>query len=223
VEPSKPVLSNPALPAVAVKNSGSGQVNFQFNIKNATQVAISSEPTFTNVGWMTLQNPFTYTWPQGKNVSVLYIKFRSVDGGESQVFKVENLSTGQTNSNSISTTGSEPVVQQFADLIFTKVPSSNIFKRLQTIKFTYTYTNNSTTTQTIKVVRSFWVNNGKERKLSQVYGFRTIKPGKSFSVPVLQYLNKTLSDGNYSIRVEILDSKGKVVKARNSFDFEIKK
>jgi hypothetical protein len=220
VEPSKPVLSNLALPAVTVKSRGSGQASFEFNIKNATQVAISSEPTFANVGWMTLQNPFIYTWPQGKNISVLYIKFRSVDGGESQVFKVsaDNMNRKDTNSDFLHVGNSTPTSSA---VIFVKMPKSLVIKTPQIISFSYKFINNTTSTQKVKVVRTLWLKSAPEKRLGEVYGFRVVKAGKSFIVSTSQYLNKKIPPGNYYVRVEILDQNSSQVLASNSFDFKI--
>lgn len=60
-------------------------VNLQLLTSNAYQMAISNTPDFLNVAWETYNPAKAWTLTTGEGTKTIYVKFRSSNGGVSQV------------------------------------------------------------------------------------------------------------------------------------------
>lgn len=96
IPPSAPIVveeSTPGHPEIAksliVNNDAvyttSPDVALSLSAENASQMAINNSPDFTNISWEPYQTSKSWTLPQGDGEKTVYVKFRSPDGGVSQV------------------------------------------------------------------------------------------------------------------------------------------
>lgn len=73
-----------SLPSIFVSQSFSSSSKSNLEVRNAYQMAISNSPDFSNAIWETYDEKFKNSQEK------IYIKFRSIDGGVSDVYIIEN-------------------------------------------------------------------------------------------------------------------------------------
>jgi hypothetical protein len=94
------------------------------------------------------------------------------------------------------------IVDPNSDIKFTRLPRTAVFRPGASFPFTYCY--KSPATRSIKIVRSLY---DSQNNLvgTQVVGRRTVRSGQVFSLTPTQLLGRTLVQGNYQVRVQIVD------------------
>lgn len=94
------------------------------------------------------------------------------------------------------------------------------YKAGNTVKYVYSYKNETGKILKVKIVRQVVGANGSV--ISQVAGTRTLSKGQTFKFNATSALSSKLSVGTYTATVKVLDDKN-VVLAENGFDLIVKK
>ncbi|MFA5820255.1 MAG: hypothetical protein WC854_13390, partial [Bacteroidales bacterium] len=208
-------------------------ISLSLSATNAAQVAISEDPGFAGASWETYAPTKSFTLSGGFGVKTVYIKFRSVSGGVTSVYKVNvTLKQGYVAAPIVTAPAtSEPVMGTTATTQFElSSPTSKVvispvktlvYKPNSIVKYTYSYKNETTKTIKIKTVRQ--VVDAKGKAVTKVTGSASIAKGKIFKLNTSNTLNSKLADGVYTIKVQVLDFKtGKLID-ENSFSVTVKK
>ncbi|MCK4892209.1 MAG: hypothetical protein KAS78_06085, partial [Candidatus Pacebacteria bacterium] len=91
IAPTSPMIgSNSQAPSIKITQTNNKKT-LSFNIQNAYQMAISTTSDFKNVSWEPYNNEKALN--ADLNATKLYIKFRSITGGETEVIEKEIINT----------------------------------------------------------------------------------------------------------------------------------
>ncbi len=231
---SAPSVSS-AVSAATVSAGGqttSQNITLNLSATNATQVAISEDPGFAGASWDTYAPTKPFTLSKGAGEKTIYVKFRSASGGVTSAYKVNvTLKDGYIAAPVATATNvATPVSIVTAPHFEVANPDSKVvivplktlvYKPNSTLKYTYSYKNETTKTAKVKVVRQVLDANGKA--VAKATGSTSIAKGKTFKTNVTNVLNSKLADGTYTVKVQIMDFKTGKLLEENSFDIAVKK
>lgn len=226
-----PASTLPTVGANPVSISGSvvsgNIVTLNFSATNAALVAISEDPNFTGVSWQTYSSSKSYTLSSGSGAKKIYVKFRSADGGTTDVYTLNTILSGV---GSVVTTPATTVVALTAELgvvinpgstvAITKLPAASMQPGVA-LKYNYQYKNKSAKSLSVKIVRQMIDTKGKVVKTTTAY--QTIKAGATFKGAVSETISKTTKPGNYTVKVKMYNSKTNKLVDENSFKVEVEK
>jgi len=201
---------------------GINNIVLNFSVQNATQVAISDNPSFVGSSWQTYQTQKNVPLNTSETTKILYIKFRSSSGGETAVQKLTiqiNPSIFIPNPDPVEP--SELVGADSSSLVKISNLNRQSLVQGQYLSFKYYFINNTGKTLPIKVTRSLVNSTGKAVLVSNATG--SLKPGGKFSRSISQNLSTRLSPGVYKQVINFYDSRtGKKI-AENSFEIIVEK
>ncbi|MDO8509684.1 MAG: chitobiase/beta-hexosaminidase C-terminal domain-containing protein, partial [bacterium] len=216
-----PIVLSPSLVAGGAW-SNSQTITLNFFVNNATQVAFSEDSTFANTSWLAYSPSKQFILSNGFGGKIVYVKFRSKDGGVTETYKINVNFTEK--SVLFPSTG-------IAVAIFeTTNPDSKLIivpvKKLQfspnsLIKYTYQYKNESKKTIKIKVVRQVVDTNGKV--VNKRIGSTSIKKNKTFKFNASNTIGNKLTDGIYTVQIKIMDAKTGKIFEENGFNITVKR
>lgn len=231
--PQPPTVSSAAAAvSVSAVMGDSNIVTLTLSATNATQMAISEDPNFASASWESYSSTKQLTLSSGNGQKTIYVKFRSVSGGETAVYKVMVNSAGKpipaeavnntpapvvANPNSVvsafavANSDSKVVISPVKKLVYT--PNSSV-------SYTYSFKNETGKTLKIKVLRQVVDANGKV--VAKVTGSATIAKGKTFKSNATSALSSKLADNVYTVQVKVMDSKN-IVLDENSFEVTVQK
>ena len=230
--PVVPLISNAATAVTLAsgESTDSQTITLNFFAINATQLAISEDQNFADSSWQTYVSSKQFVLSKGFGIKTIYVKFRSKDGGVTQVYKViVNYIDNGGKKTKISNQTALSLGEEQA-MFETSNPDSNIIislpKKLQytsnsKINYTYQYTNSTDKTLKTKIVRQML--DVKNKVVNSISGARVINSGKVFKFNVSSLLIKTLKDGVYTIKIKVLDAKTGKVLDENGFNITVKK
>lgn len=209
-------------------NTNSRNVKLYFNSPDAVQMAISENADLSGASFVTYQTSKDWVLSDGYGMKKIYVKFRAAAGGT----KIVNSSINFVSAQSMVTVAPVVVPTIVEDAVVTDAtnPDSNIVitlpKKLQyapnsNVYYTYQYTNTTDKTQKIKIVRQ--VLDAKNKVMHGASGTRVLKSEKSFKFNASSLLIKTLKNGDYTIKIKILDAKTNKVLDENGFNITVKK
>ena len=113
-----------------------------------------------------------------------------------------------------SNTAAAPVVSNLESKVVIAPPSVMSYQPGAVVKYSYQYKNESVKKVTLKFVRQMLDSKGKV--VFNTSANKTIKAGATFSSDIVQSLAKTIKPGEYTIRIQVIGVKNKVL-AENSF------
>jgi hypothetical protein len=150
----------------------------------------------------------------------------STRGCPSERTQILGNSGGVGSSSSALNNSDEPVrpAKDYSLVSFSELPPTalvDISQKAQTLKFKYSYQNNTATTERIMLRRQILDGNGKI--VRKVVGYRVVKSGDTINIPVVQVFNKYSKEGNFTTKVEVIDRKTGEVLDTNSFDVTVVK
>jgi fibronectin type 3 domain-containing protein len=106
-------------------------------------------------------------------------------------------------------------------LVVITPPAQAVYKPGAVVKVSYQYQNSTSKRQKTKLYRQLL--NAKGKVVQSFPGSLDLKPGELFIKNVNQPLTGNLAVGSYTIRIRVLDSRGKQVLAENSFAITVEK
>ncbi len=234
---SSPSVSSPAASAISTDPKATSQtVVLTFSVTNASQLALSEDPSFAGASWEAYAPTKSFTLSKGAGLKTVYVKFRSASGGVTSAYKT----TVTLDSNYVPaveapkpatppTTPSESILSASVPTFSLSNPNSKLVilpvKKLQyvpksSVAYTYTFKNETNNILKVKVLRQVVDAYGKV--LAKVTGSASIAKGKVFKSNANSTLGSNLADGNYTVQVKVMDAKNNVL-AENSFDVMVKK
>ncbi len=224
--PSKVSVSLPGNPS----SVSSRNITINLSAFNAKDMIISEDSAFVGAVWELYATTKVFALSAGDGQKTLNIRFRSATGALSTIYQVtvglkeasalttlpESSNVGSSNSSNVtiftlSNPGSKLVILPVKKLQY--VPNSSV-------AYTYSFKNENSATLKIKVARQVLDANGKV--VAQVNSSASIAKGKTFKSSASNLLSSKLADGNYTIKVKVMDSKNKLL-GENSFDVTVKK
>jgi hypothetical protein len=216
-----PDLRPPNIKSIKIRDLKSNAVVFEIDAERAAYIQISPSPTFDpNLRWVQFKPVFTYNLTSQNWPTMLYLKFQPLNSKvDSEVFSiaipyVKNFPPAYLIESIVT---AKP--KATSKISFTSIPKNPI-KYKNKIAFAYQYKPGFTKTQRIKIVQTIEQKKGKV--VSQNSSFKNIKPKKTLSASVNQYLKTSFLPGDYIVKVKIYDSKNKLIDT-NQFNFKIKK
>ena len=216
-----PTVLSPSLVAGGA-SSDSQNITLNFFVTNTTQMAISEDPTFAKANWETYNSSKQFILSNNFGGKIVYVKFMSKDGGVTETFKV-NVNFTDKNANSLPVTATVTTFEvNNSDSKIIIVPVKKLqYSPNSLINYTYQYKNESNKTIKIKVVRQLINSVGKAVKSNTA--IMSLKAGKSFARVVSEVLSKTLTPGEYMVRVAIYNADTSKLIDENSFKFTVEK
>ncbi|EKD76300.1 MAG: hemagglutinin/hemolysin-related protein, partial [uncultured bacterium] len=214
------VLSPPVV--VGGASSDSQNIILNFFVKNALQVAISEDPTFSKTSWVTYDPSKQFVLSNNFGGKIVYVKFRSKDGGVTETFKVDV--------NFVKKSSISPITINAVSVFEVINPDSKItivpVKKLQyapnsLVNYTYQYKNESNKTIKIKVLRQIIDINGKV--VNKANGSTSIIKNKIFKYNARNTINSKVVDGVYTVHIKIMDAKSGNILEENGFNITVKK
>jgi hypothetical protein len=94
------------------------------------------------------------------------------------------------------------------------------YKVGNTVKYAYSYKNETGKSLKIKITRQLV--DANDKVVTQSSGTRTLTKGQNFKFSVSDVLGKKLATGVYTIKIKVFDSKN-VILDENSFDVTVNK
>ncbi|MCX6779638.1 MAG: hypothetical protein NT034_00455 [Candidatus Magasanikbacteria bacterium] len=202
-------------------------ITLNLSASNAIQVAISEDPSFVGASWESYAPTKSFTLSGGAGTKTVYVKFRSSSGGVSNTFKVTVVL--DSSYSPVVVTNPSPVAAATAANFVVSDENSKVVilpvKKLvyapnSSVAYTYTFKNETDKTLKIKVLRQ--VVNADGKVVTKVNSTASIGKGKTFKSNAVNSLNSKVTEGNYTVQVKVMDSKGNLL-GENSFDLTVKK
>ncbi len=219
VEASIPILGSTPVTYVVERLSVTSPfrtVVFSFNVQSAYQLTVSDNPTFAGSSWEVYSKEKQIVLDSGETEKTYYVKFRSSNGGETAVQKIEISipDSVQVPSSTLIDIDRNSLVKM------SKINSRN-FVQGQNLSFNYVFTNTTGKSLPIKVVRSVVNSSGKTVLVSN--GTATLRANGKYSRSIRQNLSTRLAPGIYTKRVVVYDARNGKTIAENSFEFTLEK
>ncbi|MCX6779601.1 MAG: putative Ig domain-containing protein, partial [Candidatus Magasanikbacteria bacterium] len=230
---SQPPIVSSQMNAVLVSSVDNQTVTLNFSVANAVQIAISEDQNFANSSWQLYASSKQFKLSAGNGQKIIYVKFRSVSGGETATYKVfVNSDTNKSiapvvlNINKPDVVATSEIVNKF---ILSNPESKVVISPVKTITYkpnsivayNYSYKNESDKTQKVRIVRT--LENGSGKVVDKASGYTSVLKDKTFKFKASSSLNSRLADGKYIVKVQILDFKTNKLLDQNSFEINVKK
>jgi len=208
-------------------------ITLNFSVTNASDVALSEDPGFSGANWEKYVPSKSFVLSKGAGQKTVYVKFRSSAGTMSATYKVSvTLESGYQPVMEAPKSNTAPMAVPVSSVSAFSLsnPLSKVvilpvkkleYKPNSSVPYTYKFTNDTSKTVKVKVVRQ--VIDEKGKVIASVTGSASVAKGKTFTSKAVNFLNSKLVNGTYTIKVQVLDFKtGKLID-QNSFDVTVKK
>jgi fibronectin type 3 domain-containing protein len=235
VAPAAPTVNTTSVVVSGGTTVKSLNIVLKFNVSNAVQMVISEDPNFVGASWESYVTTKAYTLSAGLGARKLYVKFRSAQGGISDLLTLDLNVVGTSVSEPAPTLGVAPLTvtpaapsAPAAEVVVSRPESKVVVSNVAAVslqpgaqlKFTYQYQNETAKKATVRVVRQLV--NSKGKIIKSATASRVLRAGATLKVDVKEVVAKTLPPGDYTVKVKILNTRGKVLE-ENSFGIIVEK
>lgn len=236
------IIIVPTNPYLTINNQAtsttSGLVSLSLSVSGASEMIISEDANFSGSAWETFISNRSWTLSSATGTKTIYARYRNSYGGLSNIVSDSIEFLGSTTpvvaEPSLSVVAQPtvepvvvPVVSAPETIVVVNNPQSAVIIKdinkislqpASSLKFTYSYSNETEQNIRIRVVRQTL--NYKNTVIASVQAYRTIKSGETFSFDASQLIGRYWSPGEYTSRVRIYNLTGKLLE-ENSFNFVV--
>lgn len=188
--------------------TNSVSVTLSLSAKNAKQMAISNSADFYGVSWEEYNSTKKWNLLPGSGPKIVYVKFRSADGGVSDTYKLNLMLNEQDGKIVQNTDATQTVVEQ--KKLNLNIKNSDKYTAGSVLQLSYKYINNTKNIIKVRVTRELL--DSKNKVIKTANGKATLKPGGNFTNNTKEKLPTNLKVGDYSVRVRFYNQQtGKLI------------